>query len=172
MIAGRRRDQYVTAPDHFLGGIGPCIRHEWFDAALAHVERLSVDDLSPERRAELTRFLQGYLNFVRDTRLPGGGFALLYNAKDSLGGPWVEETGIATSPDLETWTRGAANPVVLQQSPSARKSPAGTAAAVARVGSRIGTLPCRSVLTRVVRSSNFGSPPSVRNHGAGSLKTE
>jgi len=45
-------------------------------------------------------------------RGPGGNFALLYNAKNSLGGPWVESTGLATSPDLKTWTRHPSNPVL------------------------------------------------------------
>jgi len=45
-------------------------------------------------------------------RPPGGGFALLYNAKDSVGGPWKESTGLATSPDLFNWTRCPANPVL------------------------------------------------------------
>lgn len=52
-------------------------------------------------------------------RTPDGGFAILYNAKNSLEGPWVEETGLATSPDLKTWTRSPANPVLPRGPPGA-----------------------------------------------------
>ena len=45
-------------------------------------------------------------------RGPAGKFYLFYNAKDSLGGPWVEATGLATSDDLASWKREASNPIL------------------------------------------------------------
>jgi predicted GH43/DUF377 family glycosyl hydrolase len=47
-----------------------------------------------------------------------GTFYLFYNAKDHTTGSWNEQTGVATSPDLKTWTRYARNPVI-------RNGPAG-----------------------------------------------
>ena len=41
-----------------------------------------------------------------------GLFYLFYNAKDRDDWPWVEQTGLATSADLITWTRHGANPVL------------------------------------------------------------
>jgi hypothetical protein len=40
-----------------------------------------------------------------------GTFYLFYNAKNA-GKPWREQTGVATSRDLKTWTRYAANPII------------------------------------------------------------
>ena len=40
-----------------------------------------------------------------------GTFYMFYNAKDR-GNPWIEQTGLATSKDLEHWTRCDLNPVV------------------------------------------------------------
>jgi predicted GH43/DUF377 family glycosyl hydrolase len=45
-------------------------------------------------------------------RGPAGKFYLFYNAKDSLGGPWVESTGLATSDDLAAWKREESNPIL------------------------------------------------------------
>jgi hypothetical protein len=47
----------------------------------------------------------------------GGTFYLFYNAKTKSrpreqGGGWIEQTGVATSRDLHTWTRYAKNPLI------------------------------------------------------------
>jgi len=39
-------------------------------------------------------------------------FYLFYNAKDHTTGSWHEQTGVATSKDLKTWTRYANNPII------------------------------------------------------------
>lgn len=41
-----------------------------------------------------------------------GKYYLFYNAKDHTTGNWNEQTGVATSPDLKTWTRYSGNPVI------------------------------------------------------------
>ncbi len=41
----------------------------------------------------------------------GGTYYLFYNAKNK-DTPWLEQIGVATSPDLKTWTRHAGNPLV------------------------------------------------------------
>lgn len=41
----------------------------------------------------------------------GGLYHLYYNAK-TTGTPWHEQTGLATSPDLKTWTRHPASPLI------------------------------------------------------------
>ena len=41
-----------------------------------------------------------------------GSFYLFYNAKNLTNGPWYEQTGVAVSKDLKTWTRYAANPIL------------------------------------------------------------
>ena len=43
-----------------------------------------------------------------------GVYYLFYNAKNKLGksSPWLEETGVATSTDLENWERYSGNPVL------------------------------------------------------------
>lgn len=41
----------------------------------------------------------------------GDTFYLYYNAK-TTGSPWFEQTGVAISKDLETWTRHPANPLI------------------------------------------------------------
>jgi predicted GH43/DUF377 family glycosyl hydrolase len=51
-----------------------------------------------------------------------GTFYLFYNAKTldrppEQGGGWTEQTGVATSTDLKTWTRFAGNPVVRNGGP-------------------------------------------------------
>jgi predicted GH43/DUF377 family glycosyl hydrolase len=39
-------------------------------------------------------------------------FYLFYNAKTAAARNWVEQTGVATSKDLKSWTRHAANPLI------------------------------------------------------------
>lgn len=41
-----------------------------------------------------------------------GTYYLFYNAKNRTRGPWVEQTGMATSRDLRTWTRPPGNPIL------------------------------------------------------------
>ena len=41
-----------------------------------------------------------------------GVYYLFYNAKDSADWPWREQTGVATSTDLVTWTRYSGNPII------------------------------------------------------------
>src|SRR3546814_3744650 len=41
----------------------------------------------------------------------GDTFYLFYNAK-TTGEPWHEQTGLATSKDLKTWTRHRGNPII------------------------------------------------------------
>jgi predicted GH43/DUF377 family glycosyl hydrolase len=41
-----------------------------------------------------------------------GTYYLFYNAKDKTTGGWREQTGVATSRDLKTWTRSPRNPVI------------------------------------------------------------
>lgn len=48
----------------------------------------------------------------------GGLYHLYYNAK-TTGTPWHEQTGLAISPDLKTWTRHPASPLI-------RNGPAGS----------------------------------------------
>lgn len=53
-----------------------------------------------------------------------GLFYLFYNAKnraEASGEAWIEQTGLATSPDLENWTRAAGNPL-LRVSPDSWES--------------------------------------------------
>ncbi|WP_246447581.1 hypothetical protein [Novosphingobium flavum] len=63
--------------------------------------------LRPEDGAEWERggLYKPYLIKVGDT------FHLYYNAK-TTGRPWKEQTGLATSRDLVTWTRHPANPLI------------------------------------------------------------
>lgn len=39
-------------------------------------------------------------------------FYMFYNAKNTNEGRWIEQTGVATSPDMHTWTRIPHNPVI------------------------------------------------------------
>lgn len=41
-----------------------------------------------------------------------GRYYLFYNAKNHTGGPWIEQTGMATSHDLVHWERYPGNPVI------------------------------------------------------------
>jgi sucrose-6-phosphate hydrolase SacC (GH32 family) len=48
-----------------------------------------------------------------------GIYYLFYNAKNRTSGPWIEQTGFATSSDLIHWTRNPANPVLKVGLPGA-----------------------------------------------------
>ncbi len=50
---------------------------------------------------------------VRD----GGIYYLFYNAK-TTGTPWFEQTGVATSTDLKSWTRFSGNPIIRNGDPA------------------------------------------------------
>lgn len=41
-----------------------------------------------------------------------GVYYMFYNAKNQTEGAWFEQTGVATSRDLKTWTRYAGNPII------------------------------------------------------------
>jgi predicted GH43/DUF377 family glycosyl hydrolase len=47
-----------------------------------------------------------------DLLLDNGTYYLYYNAKDHTTGDWQEQSGVATSIDLRTWTRAALNPLL------------------------------------------------------------
>ena len=42
----------------------------------------------------------------------GGTYYLFYNAKNAVEKNWIEQTGVATSRDLRTWTRYPGNPIL------------------------------------------------------------
>ena len=42
----------------------------------------------------------------------GGTWYLFYNAKNAVEKDWIEQTGVATSRDLQTWTRYPGNPIL------------------------------------------------------------
>ena len=48
-----------------------------------------------------------------------GTYYLFYNAKDHTEGRWIEQTGVATSPDLVHWEKYAGNPLVKVGPPGA-----------------------------------------------------
>lgn len=54
-----------------------------------------------------------------DLLLERGAYYLYYNAKDHTAGDWHEQSGVATSRDLKTWTRSPLNPLL-------RNGPRGT----------------------------------------------
>jgi len=94
-----------------------------------------------------------------DLMLDRGTYYLYYNAKTdtlpkSVGGGWHEQTGVATSRDLKTWTRYAGNPVL-------RNGPRGSA-----------TYPVSNLIhatqppTPDARDSRFASNPFVVQNGA------
>jgi len=94
-----------------------------------------------------------------DLMLDRGTYYLYYNAKTdtlpkSVGGGWHEQTGVATSRDLKTWTRYAGNPVL-------RNGPRGSA-----------TYPASNLIhatqppTPDARDSRFASNPFVVQNGA------
>jgi len=64
--------------------------------------------LRPEDGAEWERggLYKPYLVKAGDT------YYLYYNAKNNVERGWIEQTGVATSRDLKTWTRYAGNPIV------------------------------------------------------------
>jgi predicted GH43/DUF377 family glycosyl hydrolase len=49
----------------------------------------------------------------------GGVYYLFYNAKNRTHSPWIEQTGVARSPDLVHWERFASNPVLPIGEPGA-----------------------------------------------------
>jgi len=94
-----------------------------------------------------------------DLMLDRGTYYLYYNAKTdtlpkSVGGGWHEQTGVATSRDLKTWTGYAGNPVL-------RNGPRGSA-----------TYPASNLIhatqppTPDARDSRFASNPFVVQNGA------
>jgi predicted GH43/DUF377 family glycosyl hydrolase len=48
-----------------------------------------------------------------------GTYYLFYNAKNNVERGWIEQTGVATSKDLKTWTRYAGNPILPVGAPDA-----------------------------------------------------
>ena len=48
-----------------------------------------------------------------------GRYYIFYNAKTDKSRDWIEQIGIATSPDLKTWTRYPGNPVIHHGGPAA-----------------------------------------------------
>ena len=51
-----------------------------------------------------------------------GKYYLFYNAKNRTDRGWHEQTGVATSPDLQTWTRYSDNPVIRNGPPGSLDS--------------------------------------------------
>jgi predicted GH43/DUF377 family glycosyl hydrolase len=49
----------------------------------------------------------------------GDTYYLFYNAKNNVERGWVEQTGLAMSKDLKTWTRYAGNPILPAGAPDA-----------------------------------------------------
>lgn len=94
-----------------------------------------------------------------DLLLDRGTFHLYYNAKtDTLpkteGGGWHEQTGVATSTDLKTWTRYPGNPIL-------RNGPRGSATYPAT-----NPLHDQSPQTDDARDSRFASNPYVVKNGS------
>lgn len=93
-----------------------------------------------------------------DLMLDRGTYYLYYNAKTdtlpkSVGGGWHEQTGVATSSDLKTWTRYAENPVL-------RNGPRGSATYPAA-----NPIHATSPATPDARDSHFASNPFVVQNG-------
>lgn len=93
-----------------------------------------------------------------DLMLDRGTYYLYYNAKTdplpkSVGGGWREQTGVATSRDLKTWTRYAGNPIL-------RNGPRGSATYPAS-NPMHATIPP----TPDARDSRFASNPFVVQNG-------
>jgi predicted GH43/DUF377 family glycosyl hydrolase len=94
-----------------------------------------------------------------DLLLDRGTYYLYYNAKtDNLpkseGGGWHEQTGVATSTDLKTWTRYAGNPILGNGSRGSATFPA------------TNPLHDQSPPTPDARDSRFASNPYVVKNGA------
>ena len=94
-----------------------------------------------------------------DLMLDRGTYYLYYNAKtDTLpkseGGGWHEQTGVATSTDLKTWTRHAGNPIL-------HNGPRGSATYPAS-----NPLAAKSPATPDARDSRFASNPFVVQNGS------
>lgn len=93
-----------------------------------------------------------------DLMLDRGTYYLYYNAKtDTLpkseGGGWHEQTGVATSTDLKTWSRYAANPIL-------HNGPRGSSTYPAE-----NTISTQSPVTADARDSRFASNPFVVQNG-------
>jgi predicted GH43/DUF377 family glycosyl hydrolase len=94
-----------------------------------------------------------------DLMLDRGTYYLYYNAKTdtlpkSVGGGWHEQTGVATSRDLKTWTRYAGNPVL-------RNGPRGSATYPASNPIHATQPPAPDA-----RDSRFASNPFVVQNGS------
>ena len=87
---------------------GPAVIGLAWSDDLLHWHRDETPILRPEDGAEWERggLYKSFL--TRD----GGTWYLFYNAKNRET-PWREQIGVATSPDLKTWTRHADNPIVV-----------------------------------------------------------
>ncbi|GAC1664285.1 MAG: hypothetical protein NVS9B4_19670 [Candidatus Acidiferrum sp.] len=93
-----------------------------------------------------------------DLLLNRGTYYLYYNAKtDTLpkseGGGWHEQTGVATSSDLKTWTRYPANPILLNGHRGSESYPAANPLSAAKPP------------TPDARDSRFASNPFVVQNG-------
>ena len=93
-----------------------------------------------------------------DLLLDNGTYYLYYNAKTdtlpkSVGGGWHEQTGVATSTDLKTWTRSPLNPILPN-------GPRGTQTYPTNLNIHIG-IPAQPD----ARDSRFASNPFVMRNG-------
>jgi predicted GH43/DUF377 family glycosyl hydrolase len=86
---------------------GPAVIGLAWSDDLRHWER-TAPILRPEEGADWERggLYKPYLVKSGDT------YYLYYNAKNDVTRGWIEQTGVATSKDLKTWTRYAGNPIV------------------------------------------------------------
>ncbi|OJV42035.1 MAG: beta-galactosidase [Acidobacteriales bacterium 59-55] len=94
-----------------------------------------------------------------DLMLDRGTYYLYYNAKtdmlpQSVGGGWHEQTGVATSRDLKTWTRYAGNPVLRNGSRGSATYPASN------------PIHATQPPTPDARDSRFASNPFVVQNGS------
>ncbi|MBI1685148.1 family 43 glycosylhydrolase [Caulobacter hibisci] len=94
---------------------GPAVIGLAWSDDLVHWER-TAPILYPQDGASWERggLYKPYLIKVGDT------YHLYYNAKEvTPGWPWREQTGLATSKDLKTWTRHTSNPLIRNGAPGA-----------------------------------------------------
>jgi predicted GH43/DUF377 family glycosyl hydrolase len=86
---------------------GPAVIGLAWSEDLRHWKR-TEPILRPEDGADWERggLYKPYLVKAGDT------YYLYYNAKNNVPRGWVEQTGVATSKDLKTWTRYSGNPIV------------------------------------------------------------
>ena len=95
--------------------------------------------------------------------LDGGTYYLYYNAKTDVlpaeeGGGWREQTGVATSKDLKSWTRYEKNPIL-------RNGPRGSATYPA-----VNPIASTQPPTPDARDSRFASNPFVVQNGRGIVR--